>query len=308
MRIVHEEPGTHSQTQSVVGIVVYVGGAYETKKSRGVSHLLEHVCFRGTSKYSKNEISNLTSQLGNINAQTTWNYTLYYMAVPHKHVSQAIDILNQIVFHPLLREEDIKSELQIVKHELSMYQDVPGRLLLEMTVDMIYQYPVGSGTGGWDSTLNYLDAKFVKEFHRKHYTTKNSSLVVIAPKWAFRSTKLISPPKFTNPAQLSFPRVLGPAFFKINTKRHFKQKHISITFVVPCDPSDHALELSVGIVCHLLGGDMDSVLFKQVREEQNCTYQIKANNERFGPNILVIISLSTFDFLPSEETSCSCFL
>ena len=111
----------------VVEAMIKVGSCHEKNDERGISHFLEHILFEGTSKRPTNkEISNEIERIGgDFNAYTSTGKTCFYAKVLKKHFSIAADVLADILQNPLLREEDIKKEKNVVLKEIAMIYDEP---------------------------------------------------------------------------------------------------------------------------------------------------------------------------------------
>src|SRR5205085_5740712 len=112
------------------GAFVMAGSIHETADKMGVSHLLEHMVFKGTPTRTAKQLSLEIETLGgSLDAYTTREYTSYQARVLAEHVEIAADVIGDLVFRPLLREEDLRLERNVVLEEISMVEDTPDDLV-----------------------------------------------------------------------------------------------------------------------------------------------------------------------------------
>ncbi len=109
-----------------IKIRVNVGGCYESKDERGISHFVEHMAFKGTNKRDKHEIAIELDELGgHFNAYTSKEQTAYHCTIPKEYFEEAFDILADIVVDPLYLQEEIDLERGVIIQEIGMYEDSP---------------------------------------------------------------------------------------------------------------------------------------------------------------------------------------
>src|ERR1700691_3000804 len=115
-----------------IGVWVAAVGRYETAENKGVAHFLEHMAFKGSAKYSCDEIKQLVEGIGgNLNAFTAEEETCYYAKVPANHLKQTFDVLADITFFPKLTSKDLKKERTVILEEIKMYHDLPQYQVVE---------------------------------------------------------------------------------------------------------------------------------------------------------------------------------
>jgi predicted Zn-dependent peptidase len=106
-----------------LGIWINVGGRYETEKSKGISHYLEHLLFKGSEKYSCRQIKESIEGVGGaLNGFTSEELTCYLVKIPSRYMAKALDILSDMVAAPRLKQEDIGKERTVILEELKMYR------------------------------------------------------------------------------------------------------------------------------------------------------------------------------------------
>ena len=113
-----------------VGVWVGTGSRRESPEQNGITHFIEHMLFKGTSKRSAEEIARSVDSIGgNLDAFTAKELVCYNTKVLDEHLSQAFDVLADLVLHPLFREEDIAKEKGVILEELKMEEDNPDYLV-----------------------------------------------------------------------------------------------------------------------------------------------------------------------------------
>ncbi|HHY91922.1 MAG TPA: insulinase family protein, partial [Firmicutes bacterium] len=178
VRLVTENvPGAASVA---LGLWVKVGSKLENGTEAGVSHLLEHLLFKGTAKRTARQIAEaLDSVGGQLNAFTSKEYTCYYAKVLGEHLPLALDVLADMFLAPLLSAEDIAREKQVVLEEIRMYEDSPDELVHDLLTEVAWpDHPLGRPTLGTEESLAGLTVERIRAFYEEHYTPAN--LVITA--------------------------------------------------------------------------------------------------------------------------------
>src|SRR4030042_4267175 len=131
-----------------VAVLVEVGSKYESKNINGISHFLEHMCFKGTKSRPKAiQISTELDRLGaSYNAFTSNEYTGYYAKVDKAHFIKALDVVSDIYLNQIFAAEEIEKEKGVIIEELNMYEDMPQRKVVDKFTGLLY----GDQPAGWD--------------------------------------------------------------------------------------------------------------------------------------------------------------
>ena len=109
-----------------IGVWIKVGSAYESKSNNGISHVIEHMVFKGTSNRSSKEIADAIASVGgNLDAFTSKDCTCFYARTLQEHLYTAIDIISDMIQRPLVNGNDLKKELGVISDEIDMYEDSP---------------------------------------------------------------------------------------------------------------------------------------------------------------------------------------
>lgn len=166
----------------IVSIQFYVktGSAKERTDQHGYAHFLEHLVFKSTEKYSNNELSTVATEIGaEFNAYTDYDATCFYLNLPSANLDKGLEIISQMVCHPLFNKKDIEIEKQIILEEIYQYEAEPEMSFLEFIqdsyfVDSSLKHPIL----GEKSSVKKANKKSIEEFYTEHYTALNSFMVV----------------------------------------------------------------------------------------------------------------------------------
>jgi len=166
--------------QSVAfGFFVKAGSRDEAVEVHGVSHFLEHMAFKGTDRYSADDVNRIFDELGaDYNAATSEESTLFYAAVLPEYLSQAFDVQAAII-QPALREDDFATEKQVILEEIGMYDDQPSVVAYDQIMQTHFDgHPLGRTILGTTDSIRQLTAAQMQAYHRDHYRAGNITLAV----------------------------------------------------------------------------------------------------------------------------------
>ncbi|MBF0331677.1 MAG: insulinase family protein [Candidatus Omnitrophica bacterium] len=276
-----------------VGVWVGVGGRFENDPEKGAAHYLEHILFRGSLKYSCNDIKGKIEGVGGtLNAFTGEEQTCYYAKVPTKHLDQTLDILCDMVFFPLIQKNDLERERTIIQEEIKMYKDLPQYYVLELLDGLVWPgHPLGQSLAGTKETVGAMTQKDLRGFHRAHYTPDNvviSACGNFSHEWLvdFLEHKLGNFPTQKMASSLRFkgkqraPRV---SFFRKPTE----QMHLAMGF--PSLRADHPDIYAQALLNVILGGNMSSRLFDELREKRGLAYSVYSTTKTYDDTGLFMI-------------------
>lgn len=267
-------PGVESVTAMVL---CRTGSRNETLPQAGISHVLEHMVFKGTDKYpSPMAIAEAVDGIGaEQNAFTSKEYTGYYITSAAKHLGLTLDIQSQMLTAPLLPQADLNREREVIVEEINMYEDQPMAMASELFENLMYD---GSSMGrliiGTKETVRATTSADLRTYMNRWYRGGNM-LVVVAGKI---DTDVIEA-KFGGMGTGNIDPYVSPASYGIAEAKHFKKKTEQSHFVmgVPglsiTDPRRYALQMGQIV----LGGGMSSRLFNEIREKRGLAYYVKAD-------------------------------
>ncbi|MDD5724917.1 MAG: pitrilysin family protein [Candidatus Omnitrophica bacterium] len=274
----------YAQSASL-GVWINIGSRYETPGEKGISHFLEHLLFKGSRGYSCRKIKESIEGVGgSLNGFTSEEHTCYLVKIPHRHLPAALDILTDMVVNPSLKASDIRKEKTVVLEELKMYRDLPQSYVNELLDELLWpEQPLGSPVIGTVETVNNINRDSLRYFQKKHYTPANivvSASGLLDYSSFFRKIDdIFSPlagftPNTFSSARQSQARPQLKIFHKDT-----EQTHMALGFhaLRRDDPARHALSL----LHIILGANMSSRLFNEVREKNGLAYEIGTGVKRY---------------------------
>jgi predicted Zn-dependent peptidase len=245
----------------------------------GVSHLLEHMVFKGTERRSAKEIAlSLETLGGSLDAYTAREHTSYQARVLDEHLDHAADVVGDLVFRPMLRASDLALERKVVLEEISMVEDTPDDLVFELHNERMWgEHPYGYSILGTRDTVSALDVPALRELHGHAYHPWN---IVVAAAGHVEHDELLAALKRTG--WVDVPR--GEAWQRTSVgptpappaehvvDRDSTQTHV--VFGAPTVRHSDPRRYAVSLVSMMLGGGMSSRLFQRVREELGLAYAV----------------------------------
>src|SRR5262245_12959141 len=170
-------PGLRSVT---AGIWVRRGSRHESSQLNGICHFIEHAVFKGTNRRTAHDIAVESDRLGgHLDAYTTQEMTGFAIKVADTGLSQAIDLLSDLISHPRFDQEDIERERMVILEEMKMVEDTPDELLGEVFNAAYFpDHPLGRPIEGTKETVSTFDHKTIFGFHAREFS--NNNLVIAA--------------------------------------------------------------------------------------------------------------------------------
>ena len=269
-----------------LGFWVGTGSRYESDQQAGLSHLLEHLLFKGTAKYESLQIDQIFDGMGaELNAGTGKETTSVYARVIDEHLADAFDVMADMVFRPALREID--SEREVILEEIAMYEDDPQEKVFDMLGEAVFGAdPLGRAIIGRASVISDTPAAEIARFHRDRYRPDN---VVIAASGAVDHDGLVAlAADRTGPALSTSARAPAagnggrddartlPAL-AVAPGRRFERKdteqyHVCLGGIGLSRHDDRRFALRV--LDTIFGGTSSSRLFQEIRERRGLAYSV----------------------------------
>jgi predicted Zn-dependent peptidase len=260
-----------------VGIWIGSGSRRENHEQNGISHFIEHMLFKGTTTRSAEDIARAVDALGgNLDAFTAKELVCFNTKVLDQHLSQAFDVLADLVLNPMFREEDIEKEKSVILEEIKMEADSPDYLVHEIFSSNFWKdHPLGKPILGTPQSVRRFDSTMIRDFYRSVYSPAN--LVVTAAGHLTHEglTALVRqyfdslPP---GPGEPADPLPTTHARIALRNKKSLEQVHLCLG--VPSYPLPHQERFACYVLNTLLGGGMSSRLFQNIRERQGLAYAV----------------------------------
>lgn len=261
---------------ATIGIWADVGSSAEPAERRGVSHLVEHMLFKGTARRSARRIAEEMDGIGgNLNAFTDKESTCYYAHVMDRHLPIAIDVLGDMFLHSLFDDVELRKEQQVVLEEIKMYDDSPDEMIHDLfTRTMWSGSHLGEPTIGYVETVTALEPQHLRGWMQQRYApqtvlvTAAGNLVhgdvveLVAAAFAGFAGSAASPaadrPQLTPAVSVTF-KDTEQAYVLLGSRG------LSLR-----DEDRYALS----VLDTILGGGMSSRLFQEVREQRGLAYSV----------------------------------
>ncbi|MEM1221250.1 MAG: insulinase family protein, partial [Verrucomicrobiota bacterium] len=169
---------------ATVMVTYQVGSRNETTGTTGATHILEHMMFKGTERFNPSNENDYSSQMERIGARsnaTTWfDRTNYYATLPSQHVLTAIELEADRMRNLRILEEDLKSEMTVVRNEYDRGENSPVRTLLkELFATAFFAHPYGDPTIGWESDIENVSVEKLQKFYDTYYWPENTVVTII---------------------------------------------------------------------------------------------------------------------------------
>ncbi len=276
-------------------VLVSTGSKYEIKKLNGLSHFLEHMCFKGTEKRPNAKI--ISEELENLGAQynafTGQEYTGYYAKSDKKNFAQIFDVVADIYLNSTFPETEIEKEKGVIVEEINMYEDLPMRHVQDLLMQVMYgDQPAGWNIAGSAETVRAMQRKDFVKYHAEHYVPNATTLIVaggIEEKEALQQiTKTFGKLKDSKKEEKKKTKDTQKAPQALVKNKKTDQTHFVLGFRAfdIFDKRSMALSLLGGV----LGGGMSSRLFIKLREEMGVCYYVRSFADLYTDHGLFQIS------------------
>ena len=261
------------------GAWVRAASLHEPREKMGVSHLLEHMVFKGTARRSAKQIAlELEALGGSLDAYTSREHTVYQARVVDEHLGIAADVIGDSVFQPLLRKADLDLERKVVLEEIGMVDDTPDDLVFELHSEALWgAHPYGYSILGTRESVSSLRTSDLQALHARAY---HPSQLIVAASGNVHHEHLLDTLEKTgwaadrpgDSARLIVPTAVARPPVRRHVSRDGAQTHIVVgsSTIAHGDPRRHAMVL----LSVMLGGGMSSRLFQRVREELGLAYSV----------------------------------
>jgi predicted Zn-dependent peptidase len=264
----------HVETVSL-GAWVDIGARHEPAEINGISHLLEHMAFKGTERRSAQAIAEEIETVGgHLNAYTSREHTAYYAKVLKQDAGLAVDIIADILQNSVFDAEELAREQSVVVQEINQAEDTPDDIIFDHFQATAYPcQALGRPVLGTPETVRAIDGATLKDFMRRTYTAETMVLAA-AGNIAHDAFVALAEAQFRDlpAAAVPPPETAAYAGGDFREGRDLEQVHLILGFdgVAYDHPDYHA----ASVLSTLLGGGMSSRLFQEIRERRGLVYSI----------------------------------
>lgn len=277
-----------------LGLWIGTGSRHETPETNGISHFFEHMMFKGTKKRTARQLAETFDEIGGqVNAFTSKEMTCYYAKVLDEHLDIALDVLADMFFESLLRPEEIEKERKVIEEEIRMVEDTPDDIVHDwLSYAAMQRHPLGYPILGRVANLSRFDRGALTSFKKKNYTP-NRLVIALAghlpDDYLDRVARYFA--AWTSPGA-EMPSQ-APEFTAgvIHRKKETEQTHLCLGFpgMSIRDPRIYSLIL----LNNLVGGNMSSRLFQEVREERGLAYSVYSYHSAYQDGGLFTLYVGT---------------
>lgn len=266
------------------GIWVKTGSANENTLNNGISHVIEHMLFKGTETRNARKLADDMAKLGgNLNAYTSKEYTSYYVTTLDEQLPYALELMSDMLLNSVFDKADLKKEKEIILEEIDMYEDSPEDLVHEMLQKEIWKdHPLGYIISGGKEVVRGLTREELLSFKENNYTADNMVLSLAGRFDNRRVLELLERCFGTIPREgrreTAGPVAYVPCIYR--KKKDIEQIYMNIAFDCINYHSEEKYILSV--VNAMLGGNDNSRLFQIIREDMGLVYSIYSYESLFS--------------------------
>jgi len=274
-----------------VAFAVPHGGIHEGFEEKGISHFIEHMLYKGTSKRNSKQISEEIEKIGGVlNGFTEEEMTAYWCKMPSKHLSVALDVLSDMIKNPLFDSGELEKERKVIFEEMKMRRDTPQIFVFDKIQSLLFTGSLSKDLIGTEKTMGSINREKMLERFKEIYSSNNIILCVVGDtnfeelcNFAEKNFSKVKENKINEPIVGLSNRIL------IDKRKGIDQANMIFAYHVPKASES---EYYTGIVLNtILAGGMSSRLFQEIREKRNLAYAVKGSchsAKNFGYNSIYI--------------------
>jgi len=268
-----------------LGIWIGIGGRFENKKNSGISHFLEHMLFKGSNSRSGEAIKRSIEGLGGtLNGFTSEECTCYWVKVLGEHQRLAFNVLSDMVLNPKIDAKEMKKERTVILEEIKMYKDLPNYYVHELLDAILWPgQPLSMPLAGSEKTVTSMSRGDLLQFKNRSYMPRNIIVVAVGA---------VNEEEIAKDAE--------KIFSKLTKKEAITCKKVDLTKKSPkvifCSKETEQTRMALGfygfgrfnsnkysqaIMNIILGANMSSRLFNEVREKRGLAYEIVSHAREY---------------------------
>ncbi|OHA93429.1 MAG: hypothetical protein A3H52_01880 [Candidatus Zambryskibacteria bacterium RIFCSPLOWO2_02_FULL_39_26] len=276
-------------------VTVKTGSKYETKDINGLSHFLEHMCFKGTT--NRPRPIDIALELDNIGAQnnafTGQEYTGYYAKAHLKHTDIILDVVSDMYNNPIFDSKEIEKERGVIIEEINMYEDMPHVKVYYVFLELLY----GDQPAGWDilgpkENIARITQKDFLKYRAKHYVASATTVIVSGN---IDESKIINQIKklfhnISTDGKTDKIKVVENQIKPSIKLRHKETDQTHLIIGVRTFGAKDKRHIILKVLNSLLGGGMSSRMFRKLREQMGSCYYVNTDSDKFTDHGYLYIS------------------
>ena len=281
-RVISERvPGVRSVA---LGFWIGAGSRDEPEARAGVTHFIEHLLFKGSSRYSAQEIAEIFDELGGeLNAATSRETTVVYARIPDVGLERALDVMADMVFRPALA--DVDSEREVVIEEIAMVEDTPNDLVHDIAAEAVFgSHLLGRPVIGRAAVISSVSRRALAGYHRRAYQGEK---IVLAAAGNVRHDQLAAMLAERQNGATAGPGLAArrPARPSRNPGVRFQRKDTEQYHVCLSAPGISRLDerrFAASLMDAIVGGSASSRLFQEIREKRGMAYSVYSYSSQYA--------------------------
>jgi predicted Zn-dependent peptidase len=267
------------------GLFACVGSRYESPEEEGLSHMIEHMLFKGSARYSAYEITaTVEGGGGSLNAYTAEESTCIHLKTFPSHFPQMMDVLLDMYTEPRFDSAELEKEKEVIIEEIRSYEDQPSAYIGDLFSKVIWDgHPLGNYILGKEEALQRFTSDDVQRFFEKHYVAENTVLAVAGHithaqvlEWAKRHEKRFR----TGPSTSYSPYRQQQERSRIEVV-NWETEQCQLQFGVPCCDRYSPEQWPLRLLSTILGENMSSRLFQEIREKRALAYHVSSGYDLY---------------------------
>jgi len=291
-----------------VGIWIRAGSRNENEKISGISHFLEHMLFKGTpSRDCRKLKEEIEGRGGSLNGFTSEEVSCFLAKVSYKHMGVALEVLSDMVLNASIKQDELDRERGVIIEEIKMYQDLPNHHVHDMLAEIMWPgNPLGFSIAGSVGSVSPISRKEIVGYRDENYTSENMVIVLCGNvdhgKIETNVQKIFSKATRGETGQVELFRndQSKPRMKVIN--KDTKQSHISMG--LHSFGKFHKDRYILTLLHIILGANMSSRLFENIREKKGLAYEIGADVKRYKETGAFVVHAGTEHKKAKETIRC----
>ena len=277
------------------GIFVKTGAKNELSGEEGVSHLLEHMMFKGTKTKSAKDISEIIDNEGGIiNAYTGKENTVYYVQMLSNRLKEGIEVLTDMFLNSTFSEENLEKEKNVVIEEIRMYDDIPEEIVHDRNTALVIDGVQGNVVLGSEKSIREMTREKLVKYFKEQYRPENI-VISIAGNFSYEDISEILNNGLGTIENISPEREYNGAMEirSIENKITKDTNQIHLCFNTKGCSLTSNMRYEVAIISNTLAGNMSSRLFQKIREDRGLAYSVFSYTSSFEEGGLFTVYAGT---------------
>jgi len=290
-------------------VFVKAGAVNEGDRNNGISHLIEHMLFKGTEKRTAFQIADDIDYIGaHINATTSKTATSYYTVSADTHAEECIGVLSDIFFNSVFDGEELAKEKSVIIEEINMCEDSPEDVASDLMFTAYFgKHPLARTILGGKKNVKAINIKDIRAYMAERYTAE-STVISIAGHMSLADADRLVRKYFVDlyPERAfvnSVPEAHTPVATSLFKKKDIEQTNICIAF--PSYKFRHGQEMSAYVLNNIFGGGMSSRLFQRIREKMGLAYSVYSYVSSYAAEGLMSMYIGTNPEQASDAVSAA---